>query len=59
MKIFNFIVELITSPFVLLLRSNAKPGTNKIVKPLIVFLISLVILAILIFIAYYEVIFEW
>lgn len=59
MKILNFIVELITSPFVLLLRSNAKPGTNKIVKPLIVFLISLVILAILIFIAYYEVIFEW
>lgn len=59
MKILNFIVELITSPFVLLLRSNAKPGTNKIVKPLIVCLISLVILAILVFIAYYEVIFEW
>ena len=59
MKIVNFIVELLTSPFVLLLRSNAKPGTNRIVKPLIVFVISLVILAVLIFIAYYEVIFEW
>ena len=59
MKILNFIVELLTSPFVLLFRSNAKPGTNKAVKPLIVLGIALVIVAILVFIVYYEVIFEW
>lgn len=58
MKIFNFIIELLTSPFVLLLRSNAKPGTNKFVKPLIVLGISLVVIAILVLIVYYEVIFK-
>ena len=59
MKIVNFIIELLTSPFVLLLRSNAKPGTNKAVKPLIVLGISLAVLAVLILIVYYEVIFKW
>ena len=58
MKILNFIIELLTSPFVLLLRSNAKPGTNKVVKPLIVFGLAIVIVTILVFIVYYEVIFK-
>ena len=59
MKILNFIVEILTSPFTILLRSNAKPGTNKAVKPLIVLGISLAILVVLILIVYYEVIFKW
>ena len=58
MKILNFIIELLTSPFVLLLRSNAKPGTNKAVKPLIVFGLALVAVAVLVLIVYYEVIFK-
>jgi hypothetical protein len=58
MKIVNFIIELLTSPFVLLFRSNAKPGTNKVVKPLIVLGCALVAVALLIFLVYYEVIFE-
>ena len=58
MKIVNFIIEILISPFVVLFRANAKPSLNKTVKPLIVFLISAVAVAVLILIMYYEVIFK-
>lgn len=59
MKIFNFIIELITSPFIVLFRSNARPTPNKVVKPLLVLGISIVVVALLFLIVYYEVIFKW
>lgn len=58
MKILNIIVEILTAPFVLLFRANAKPSPNKNVNPIIVLLISLVVIAALIFLVYYEVIFK-
>ena len=58
MKIVNFIVEILISPFVVLFRANAKPSPNKVVKPIFVFLISAVVLAALILIVYHEVIFK-
>ena len=59
MKIVNLIIEILTAPFVTLFRANAKPSPNKSVNPLIVLLISLVVIAALIFIVYSEVIFKW
>ena len=59
MKIINLIIEILTSPFVVLFRANAKPNPNKIVKPLLVLAISLAVVAVLFFIVYYEVIFKW
>ena len=55
----NLIIQAIFAPFVLLFRANAKPSPNKNVNPIIVFLISLVVIAALIFLVYYEVIFKW
>lgn len=58
MKIVNFIIEILTAPFVVLFRANAKPSPNKKVRPVFVLLISLVIIAALILIVYNEVIFK-
>lgn len=55
MKIVNFIIEFLTAPFNALIRSNAIPNPHKEVKPLIVFFLSLIITAILVFLFYYEV----
>lgn len=59
MKIVNLILEILTAPFSLLFRANAKPSPNKVVKPIFVLLISLAIVVLLILIVYYEVIFKW
>lgn len=59
MKILNTIIEIITSPFTILLRANAMPDPNKKVKPLLVLFISLIIVAVLILLIYREVIFQW
>ncbi len=59
MKIINIIIEILTSPFVLLFRANAKPSPNKVVKPLLVLLVSLLVLAIFILLVYFEVFFKW
>ncbi|MGM9970777.1 MAG: hypothetical protein ACI35S_10345 [Anaeroplasma sp.] len=55
MKLFNLIIEIITAPFNVLIRSNAIPNPHKSVKPLLVFIISLFVTAVLIFLFYYEV----
>ena len=58
MKVFNFIIEILTAPFTLLFRSNA-PNQNKNVKPIVVLLISLAVVVALVFAYYYGVIFKW
>ncbi len=58
MKVLNTIIEILTAPFNLLFRANASPNQNRKVKPLLVLLISLVILAGLIFAFYYGVLFN-
>ena len=58
MKIVNLILEILTAPFSLLFRANAKPSPYKVVKPIFVLLISLAIVVLLILIVYYEVIFK-
>ena len=35
MKIVNFIIEILTAPFVVLFRANAKPSPNKKVRPVL------------------------
>lgn len=58
-KVINFIIELISSPFILLFRTaNVIPNPNKIVKPLIMLAISLLIVAGFILYVYREVIFK-
>ncbi len=58
-KIFNFIIELLVSPFTLIFRTaNVIPNPSKVVKPLILFLISLVVVTGFILIIYREVIFR-
>ena len=58
MKIVNLIIEILTAPFVLLFRANAKPSPNKVVKPIFVLLIALALTALFILIVYNEVIFK-
>ena len=41
MKIINLILEVLTAPFNLLIRSNAIPNPNKSVKPVFVLLVTL------------------
>ncbi|MBQ9520380.1 MAG: hypothetical protein IJR67_02780 [Acholeplasmatales bacterium] len=59
-KVLNFILELITSPFSLLLRSsNDQPNPNKVVKPIIVFVIAIFITALIIILSYGSELFGW
>ena len=58
-KIINFIIELLISPFSLIFRTaNVIPNPNKIVKPLIMLLISVLVVAAFILYVYREVIFK-
>ena len=58
MKIINFIIEIFTAPFNLLLRANASPNQNKTVKPILVLFVSLIVVVALVFAFYYGVIFK-
>ncbi len=59
-KVISFIIELLVSPFILLFRTaNVIPNPNKIVKPLIMMVISIVIVTLVILYVYREVIFKW
>ena len=55
MKIFNTILEILTAPFNFLLRANAMPTPKKSIHQFWILLMSLVIVVILVFLAYYEV----
>ena len=58
-KVISFIIELLVSPFILLFRTaNVIPNPNKIVKPLIMMVISIVIVTLVILYVYREVIFQ-
>ena len=41
MKVLNIIIEIITSPFTILLRTKAQRNTSKFVKPIVVLAIAL------------------
>ncbi len=59
-KIVGFIIELLISPFILLFRTaNVIPNPSKVVKPLLLFVISVLIISLLILYIYREVIFKW
>lgn len=58
MKILNFIIELITSPFTLLIRSNVSNSSSKWCKPLIIVFISAAIVVLLILFFYRSFIFK-
>ena len=59
MKIINFIFEMITAPFALIIRTAEarKMSISSFAKPIIVFLISLIIVAILVLYFYKDFIF--
>ena len=58
-KVLSFTIELLISPFILLFRTaNVIPNPNKVVKPLILLLISATIVAIIILYIYRGVIFQ-
>ena len=59
MRILNIIIEVLTAPFNLLFRTSTVNNPNKTVKPLIVLLLSLVLVAGLVLLYYYGVIFKW
>ena len=59
-KIFNIVILVLTAPFNILLKSNAISNPNKQVKTLVVLGISVVIVAVVIFIYYYAgEVFKW
>lgn len=59
MKILNLIIEIITSPFSFLFHSNVPfQNSSKLLKPIIVFGISLIITIILTFVFYGSYIFK-
>lgn len=59
MRILNSIIEIITAPFNFLLRTkNNNNAPSRLAKPLFVFFISLLIVALLIIHAYYNVLFK-
>ncbi|MBQ9124676.1 MAG: hypothetical protein IJY14_03190 [Acholeplasmatales bacterium] len=58
MRIFSAIIEIITAPFNFLLRTKNYNTPSKLGKPVIVLLVSLIIVAILILYAYYDVLFK-
>ena len=55
MKIFDTILEILTAPFNFLLRANAMPTPKKNIHQIWILLMSLVIVVLLVFLAYYEV----
>lgn len=58
-KIVWFTIELLVSPFMLLFRTaNVIPNPNKIVKPIILMLVSIVVVTLIILYIYREVIFQ-
>ncbi|MBQ9448806.1 MAG: hypothetical protein IJU60_02880 [Acholeplasmatales bacterium] len=58
MRILNIIIEVLTAPFNLLFRTSTVNNPNKTVKPWIVLLLSLVLVAGLVLLYYYGVIFK-
>lgn len=58
MRIINIIIEVLTAPFNLLFRTSTVNNPNKTVKPWIVLLLSLVLVAGLVLLYYYGVIFK-
>ena len=59
MRILNLIIEIITSPFALLLRSNGISfNTNKWCKPVIILIIALAIVVVLVLFFYRDFIFK-
>ena len=59
-KVFSFIIELLISPFILLFRTaNVIPNPSKVVKPLLLFIISILIITVLVLYIYRGVIFKW
>lgn len=60
MKVLKFIIELITAPFSLIFRTseNMKVSMSNLAKPLITFLISVCIVALIIIYIYREYIFK-
>lgn len=58
MKILNLIIEILTSPFTLLFRTKAQRNISKPVKAVVVFSISIVIVAALLMLFYYKELFN-
>lgn len=54
MKVFNIIIEVLTSPFTFLFRTKTQRTISKAVKPIIVLAISIFIVAALLFLLYYK-----
>ena len=58
--ILNVIVQILTAPFNILLKSNAISNPNKQVKPIVVLGIALVIVVVLVFLYYFSgEVFKW
>ena len=58
MRVINFIIEILFSPFSLILKSNSvDTHISKYSKPIAVFIVSLLIVAVLILFYYREIIF--
>ena len=58
MKVLNIIIEILTSPFTILFRTKAQKNISKRVNPFLVLAISLLIVAIVLFIFHYEELFK-
>ena len=55
LKIINTIIEIITAPFTMLVKSNGiSVDTNKLIKPIIILVISLVIVGLLVLFFYWN-----
>jgi hypothetical protein len=55
LKIINTIIEIITAPFTMLVKSNGiSVDTNKLIKPIIILLISIVIVGLLVLFFYWN-----
>ncbi len=58
--IVNIIIQILTAPFNILLKSNAISNPNKQVKPIIVLGIALLIVIVVVFLYYYSgEVFKW
>lgn len=58
--IINIIIQIITAPFNILLKSNAIANPNKQVKPILVLAIALLIVVVVIFLYYFAgEVFKW
>ena len=59
MRIFNYIIELLISPFTVLIRLNINTiNTKKVLKSILILVISIVFVSILILFAYRKFIFK-